>query len=77
VPAVPVWIEGTFEAWPPGRRLPRAHRVSIRIGAPVTLAELDPDGDGEDRYRRVAERLRGVVAGLAPPEPALAAPPAA
>jgi 1-acyl-sn-glycerol-3-phosphate acyltransferase len=68
VPAVPVWIEGTFEAWPPGQRLPRPHPVSIRIGTPVTFAELDPEGDEEDRYRRVAERLRAVVAELAPPE---------
>ena len=64
VPAVPVWIEGTFEAWPPGQRLPRPHPVSIRIGTPLTFAELDPDGDEEDRYRRMAERLRAVVAEL-------------
>ena len=36
VPAVPVWIEGTFEAWPPGQRLPRPYPVSIRIGPPLT-----------------------------------------
>jgi long-chain acyl-CoA synthetase len=77
VPAVPVWIEGTYESWPPGRRLPRPHPVSIRIGPPITFAELDPDGDEEDRYRRVAERLRAVVAKLAPPEPALPSPPEA
>ena len=68
VPAVPVWIEGTFEAWPPGQRLPRPHPVSIRIGAPLTLADLEPDGDEGDRHRRIAERLREKVVQLAPPE---------
>jgi long-chain acyl-CoA synthetase len=73
VPAVPVWIEGTFESWPPGRRLPRPHPVSIRIGPPLTLADLDPGGDEADRHRRIAERLRGAVAALG----AGAAPPGA
>jgi long-chain acyl-CoA synthetase len=66
VQAVPVWVEGTFEAWPPGQRLPRPRPVSIRIGAPLTLAELEPDGDEGDRHRRIAERLREKVAQLAP-----------
>jgi 1-acyl-sn-glycerol-3-phosphate acyltransferase len=67
VPAVPVWIEGTFEAWPPGQRLPRPHPVGIRIGAPLTLADLEPDGDQGDRHRRIAERLREKVMQLAHP----------
>jgi long-chain acyl-CoA synthetase len=64
VPAVPVWIEGTFEAWPVGQSRPRPHPVSIRIGPPLTLAELNPDGDENDRHRRIAERLRAKVAEL-------------
>jgi long-chain acyl-CoA synthetase len=68
VPAVPVWIEGTYEAWPPGQRLPRPHPVTIRIGAPLTLADLAPDEDEGDRHRRIAERLREKVAQLAPRE---------
>ena len=64
VPAVPVWIEGTFEAWPPGQRLPRPYPVSIRIGPPLTLADLEPDGGDDDRHRRIAERLRAKVAEL-------------
>jgi long-chain acyl-CoA synthetase len=76
VPAVPVWIEGTFEAWPVGQSRPRLHAVSIRIGPPVTLAELDPDGDEGDRHRRIAERLRAKVAelGAADAEPTFARP---
>jgi 1-acyl-sn-glycerol-3-phosphate acyltransferase len=73
VPAVPVWVEGTFEAWPPGQRLPRPRPVSIRIGAPLMLADLEPDGDEGDRHRRIAERLREKVAQLAPQD----APPSA
>jgi long-chain acyl-CoA synthetase len=64
-PAVPVWIEGTFEAWPPGQRLPRPHPVSIRIGPPLAIADLEPDGDDGDRHRRIAERLRAQVKELA------------
>ena len=64
VPAMPVWIEGTFEAWPPGQRLPRTYPVSIRIGPPLTLAELDPGSGDDDRNRRIAERLRAKVAEL-------------
>jgi long-chain acyl-CoA synthetase len=66
VPAVPVWVEGTFEAWPPGQRLPRPHPVSIRIGPPLALADLEPDGGDGERHRRIAERLRAKVVELAP-----------
>ena len=66
VPAVPVWIEGTFESWPPGQRLPRPHPVSMRIGPPLALADLEPDGGEGERHRRVAERLQAKVVELAP-----------
>ena len=75
VPAVPVWIEGTFEAWPPSQTLPRPRPVRIRIGAAVAYAELEPQGDDGDRYRRIAERLRDAVARLAPQEPSPSSPP--
>jgi long-chain acyl-CoA synthetase len=69
-PAVPVLIEGTFEAWPPDQSLPRPHPVRVRIGPPLTYADLAPQGDEGDRHRQVAERLRAAVADLAPQEPA-------
>ena len=70
LPAVPMWIEGTFESWPPGQRLPRPHPVSIRIGPPLALADLEPDGAEGERHRRIAERLRAKVEELAAEEPA-------
>jgi long-chain acyl-CoA synthetase len=70
LPAVPMWIEGTFESWPPGQRLPRPHPVRIRIGPPLALADLEPDGAEGERHRRIAERLRAKVEELAAEEPA-------
>jgi long-chain acyl-CoA synthetase len=76
VPAVPVWIEGTFESWPPGQRLPRPHPVSMRIGPPLVLAELEHDGAEGERHRQIAERLREKVVALAPEKAARRLPPA-
>jgi hypothetical protein len=44
--------------------------VSIRIGPPLTLADLEPDGEEGDRHRRIAERLREKVAQLGPQDAA-------
>jgi 1-acyl-sn-glycerol-3-phosphate acyltransferase len=44
-PVVPVTITGAFEAWPPGRRLPRSGRVSITYHPPVDAAALPPGSD--------------------------------
>lgn len=43
VPVIPVWIEGTREALPPGRLLPRPARVRVRIGEPITPEEYGDD----------------------------------
>lgn len=40
VPVVPVFIAGTFAAWPRGRRYPRPHRVTVTIGTPVAGNDL-------------------------------------
>jgi 1-acyl-sn-glycerol-3-phosphate acyltransferase len=38
VPVVPCAMVGTFELQPPGRKLPRIGRVSIRFGAPLEFS---------------------------------------
>lgn len=58
VPVVPVWIEGTREALPPGRRLPRPGRVLVRIGDP-----LPPEDYGDDPAR-IVETIRDRLAAL-------------
>jgi 1-acyl-sn-glycerol-3-phosphate acyltransferase len=57
VSIVPVGIVGAYDAFPPGGGL-RFRRVTVRIGAPITAAELDAAGGGERRLRlQAATRL--------------------
>ncbi len=58
VPVIPVWIEGTREVWPPGRRLPRPGRVRLVIGEPVA-----PERYGRDE-REIVRRVHAEVAAL-------------
>ena len=37
VPVVPVVIDGSYEAWPKGRKLPRAHPIRVVYGPPMEL----------------------------------------
>ncbi len=58
VPVIPVWIEGTREAMPPGRILPHPGRVRVIIGEPI-----DSDSYGRDE-REIVENLHSKVAAL-------------
>ena len=62
--AVPVHISGAYEAWPRSRTLPRPHKVTIRIGTPISAAELAERGDGANRHARIANALQKEVAYL-------------
>jgi long-chain acyl-CoA synthetase len=68
VTAVPVYIKGSFEAWPPSRRLPWPRRVSVIFGRPIQRDQLVPDkaDEGTDRY--IAGQLRRTLAALAQEE---------
>jgi len=63
-PVVPVLIEGAFEAWPRGRRLPGPGRVRITFGRPVQYDESWEDREAAADIRR---RLLALRAG--PDEP--------
>lgn len=41
VPVVPVVLDGTFEAWPRGKKLPRMHPVWVEYGQPMEIAQLE------------------------------------
>lgn len=58
VPVVPVWIEGTREALPPGHRLPRPGRATVVIGKPIAAEALGKD------EREIVETVHAALAAL-------------
>lgn len=66
--ALPVFIGGSFAAWPPDRSWPRLHPIEIRFGEPLRLEDLDDDagkpGDASNRHAAIAEHLEQAVARL-------------
>jgi 1-acyl-sn-glycerol-3-phosphate acyltransferase len=72
VPAVPVYIGGSYAAWPPGQTLPRLRPLLIRFGPPLTFehAGAGAKGGGAERHREIADQLHDAVAALAAQAPA-------
>ncbi|MEX2481444.1 MAG: 1-acyl-sn-glycerol-3-phosphate acyltransferase [Gammaproteobacteria bacterium] len=64
VPVVPVWIEGTQVALPPGCAWPRRASVVVRFGTPVWRDTLRDEGRGEGDDERIVTALRERVAAL-------------
>jgi 1-acyl-sn-glycerol-3-phosphate acyltransferase len=56
VPVVPLVIDGAFESWPKGRRLPRPHLVRIACGRPLS-AEEAAAGDPETIMARLRDQM--------------------
>jgi len=61
VPVVPVAIRGTYEALPPGKRLPRRHPVQIRYGEPLDPNDLEREGQGDQPNERIVDALHQAV----------------
>ncbi len=64
-PIVPAYIDGTFQAMPRTRRIPRPGPVRVVFDAPIRAAELEAKGRGDDREERICVALRDIVAALA------------
>jgi 1-acyl-sn-glycerol-3-phosphate acyltransferase len=71
VPAVPVFIGGSYAAWPPGQSLPRLHPLLIRFGPPLAFEQKDAgeQSGGSERHRQIADQLHDAVAALAKETP--------
>lgn len=64
VPAVPVYIRGSFAAWPRSRRLPRPRRIAVIFGRPIHQEQVAPDKADSAIGAETAARLRDAVDAL-------------
>lgn len=69
VPAVPVYIDGAYDAWPPDRKFPRKlGRIEIRIGEPLRPEKFAQDEwDEETAIDKLTEELERRVKQLETP----------
>jgi 1-acyl-sn-glycerol-3-phosphate acyltransferase len=56
VPVVPCHLAGTLQAFPPGTRWPRPHKVVLHVGRARTFAEVANDRDGWQLIARELEQ---------------------
>lgn len=64
IPVVPCFLQGTFAAWPPTRRLPRPGPVRLHIGAPLRFDDVAADRAGMAAVARDCEAaVRALAAG--------------
>src|SRR5215217_2184743 len=64
VPVVPVSINGTYEAMPPGRALVRPKKITVVFGEPLSVDNLERRGEGDRPQDRIVQALRDRVAKL-------------
>jgi long-chain acyl-CoA synthetase len=64
VPVVPAFEQGTREALPPGRLLPRPGHVRVVFGAPLDPRELEQRGKGDTPHERITSALHDELARL-------------
>ncbi|MGW1892672.1 lysophospholipid acyltransferase family protein [Streptomyces sp. NPDC002004] len=57
VPVIPCAMIGTFEAQPPGQRLPRFHPVTIRFGKPLEFSRYAGLVDQKAALRAVTDEI--------------------
>lgn len=65
VKVVPVFLQGTRKALPPGAFFPRPAKVRVIFGEPVDSEQLAQEGEGRTRPERIANALRNRVNALA------------
>jgi len=65
-PVVPVYISGTFDAWPPHRRFPRPRPLTVRFGKPFDPKQWALGRAGEPE-EQIALTIKEAVAALGQP----------
>ena len=62
-PVVPVYISGSGQAWPRGRRLPRRGRVTVSFGAPLHFSRVEGQ-ERKEQYEAASRAMMGAIARL-------------
>lgn len=65
VPIIPVYIDGSFTAWPVDQRFPRRAAITVRFGPPISPNTAAGDATGRERDDRIAAAAHAAVAALA------------
>lgn len=55
IPVVPCYLAGAWRAWPKGAWIPRPRKLELRIGKPLTFADLPADKEGAKRVAAMLE----------------------
>lgn len=61
-PIVPVYIDGTFEAYPPQKSFPRPAKITVTFGEPILPGSFE--GTDKDRRRCVLEALERALTSM-------------
>lgn len=64
VPVVPCAMVGTFELQPPGRKMPRLGRVTIRFGPPLEFSRYEGLDEQRVALRAVTDEIMYAILGL-------------
>jgi long-chain acyl-CoA synthetase len=62
--AIPVFVSGSYEAWPTGQRFPRFRPIRVLIGKPCSAQELMRDGRGQKPHEKITNALQEKVVAL-------------
>ena len=68
IPVFPIAVNGTFEALPPGGRLPRLHKIHVVFGEPIEFPVESGDGRGRKRRLQVAAIMQAAITRHLPPD---------
>lgn len=66
VQCVPAYIDGTFQAWPRTRALPRPTKVRVYYGKPFDLPKRPEGMSSKEHYNLCAEEMMRQIAALQP-----------
>jgi len=63
-PVLPVYVWGTYQAWPRHRRFPRPHRIKVIIGKVIPPPPAGGDIDRKAEQKRIADAVRNQLLAL-------------